>query len=67
LANKAVRGPGQRAYRFEKYGTRFWAVRDPSNELVAVTVYRRGASEVVKRLSAMEEQTHPEGHCKAGR
>lgn len=35
--------------RIERYG-RFWAVRD-GKALVCVTVYRRGAKEVVRRLS----------------
>jgi hypothetical protein len=29
---------------------RFWAVVDPAGELVCITVYRRGAREVVRRL-----------------
>lgn len=32
--------------------SRWWKVRDPSGELVCLTVYRRGAWEVVRRLSA---------------
>jgi hypothetical protein len=32
--------------------TRWWEVRDPAGELVCLTVYRRGAREVVRRLSA---------------
>lgn len=31
---------------------RFWEVRDPAGELVCVTVYKRGAEEVVWRLHA---------------
>lgn len=34
----------------EKHG-RFWAVRDESGELVCITVYKRGAKEVIRRLS----------------
>jgi hypothetical protein len=35
-----------------KYGhTRFWAVRDASDELICVCVYKRGALEVARRLS----------------
>lgn len=30
--------------------TRWWEVRDPAGELVCLTVYRRGAREVVRRL-----------------
>lgn len=29
---------------------RFWEVLDPAGELVCLTVYRRGAREVVRRL-----------------
>ena len=31
--------------------TRWWEVRDPTGELVCLTVYRRGAREVVRRLT----------------
>ncbi|HEU4560084.1 MAG TPA: hypothetical protein VFS20_19695 [Longimicrobium sp.] len=31
---------------------RWWEVRDPDNELVCLTVYRKGAREVVRRLAA---------------
>jgi hypothetical protein len=31
--------------------TRWWEVRDAAGELVCLTVYRRGAREVVRRLS----------------
>jgi len=40
-------------YTLDKYGsTRYWAVYDPSDELVCVTVYKRGAREVADRLNA---------------
>jgi hypothetical protein len=29
---------------------RFWKVRAPSGELVCLTVYKRGAKEVIRRL-----------------
>jgi hypothetical protein len=29
---------------------RFWEVRAPSGELVCLTVYKRGAKEVIRRL-----------------
>lgn len=32
--------------------TRWWEVLDPAGELVCLTVYRRGAHEVVRRLVA---------------
>jgi len=31
--------------------SRWWEVRDPDNELVCLTVYQKGAREVVRRLS----------------
>lgn len=39
-------------YRFDKYGMRNWAVYDSNEEMVCVTVYRKGAEEVIRRLSA---------------
>jgi hypothetical protein len=32
--------------------SRWWEVRDPDDELVCLTVYRKGAREVVRRLAA---------------
>ncbi|HEX8319395.1 hypothetical protein [Longimicrobium sp.] len=32
--------------------SRWWEVRDPDNELVCLTVYRKGAREVVRRLAS---------------
>ncbi len=32
--------------------SRWWEVRDPEGELVCLTVYRKGAREVVRRLAA---------------
>jgi hypothetical protein len=32
--------------------SRWWEVRDPDHELVCLTVYRKGAREVVRRLAA---------------
>jgi hypothetical protein len=41
----------QPGYQVAKYGkSRFWAVVDAAGELVCVTVYKRGAEEVVRRL-----------------
>ncbi len=41
------------AYTISKQkDTRWWEVRDPGNELVCLTVYRKGAREVVRRLAA---------------
>jgi hypothetical protein len=39
---------------FEKYG-RFWAVYDGADLLVCVAVYRKGAREVVRRLTPPAE------------
>jgi hypothetical protein len=38
-------------YTIERW-RRYWAVRDPKGALVCLTVYRRGAEEVIRRLSA---------------
>ena len=40
---------------FERYGGRHWAVYDGDNSLVAVTVYKKGAVEVVRRLKLLNE------------
>lgn len=43
----------QAAYKVVKREKdRWWEVRDPQDELVCVTVYKRGAMEVVRRLAA---------------
>lgn len=44
----------QDQYRIEHYGSRFFAVYD-KEQLVAVTVYRKGANEVVRRLQNTEQ------------
>jgi hypothetical protein len=36
----------------KRKNSRWWEVLDPSGELVCLTVYRRGAREVVRRLTA---------------
>ncbi len=36
-----------------RHGQRFWAVRDGNDRLVCVTVYKKGAQEVVRRLSSV--------------
>jgi hypothetical protein len=42
----------QAGYRIQKYGkSRFWAVIDAAEEPVCITVYKRGALEVVRRLA----------------
>jgi hypothetical protein len=41
------------AYKIVKQTkSRWWEVRDPEDELVCLTVYRKGAREVVRRLAA---------------
>ncbi len=39
--------------RIEKYGSKYWAVYDDEDELVCLTVYKKGACEVVKRLNTI--------------
>ncbi|HYR08887.1 MAG TPA: hypothetical protein VEQ60_13995 [Longimicrobium sp.] len=41
----------QPGYAIEKYG-RNWMVIDPAGQLVCITVYKKGALEVVRRLAA---------------
>ena len=36
-------------YKVRRFG-RHWEVRDPIGDVVCLTVYRRGAAEVVRRL-----------------
>ncbi len=39
--------------RIEKYGnTRFWAVLDETGALVCLCVYKKGALEVLRRLTS---------------
>lgn len=50
---KSEPGPQQSGYTIKKRdGYRDWMVIDPQGELVCLTVYRRGAREVVRRLTA---------------
>lgn len=32
--------------------SRYWEVRDPQDDLVCITVYKKGAAEAVRRLAA---------------
>jgi len=43
-----------RLYSVGRYGARHWAVYDTEDELVCVTVYRKGAYEVAHRLAGAE-------------
>ena len=41
--------------RIERYkGSRFWALYDEAGTLVVVTVYKRGAAEVERRLTGSQ-------------
>jgi hypothetical protein len=43
-------------FRVEKReDTRWWKVLDPAGELVCLTVFRRGAREVARRLNEAEK------------
>ncbi len=37
----------------ERYKDRYWALREPDGTLIVVTVYKKGAEEVKRRLSAL--------------
>jgi hypothetical protein len=44
--------------RIERYGnTRYWAVYASDGALICITVYRKGAAEVVRRLQQALEAT----------
>jgi hypothetical protein len=44
--------------RIERYGnTRYWAVYASDGALICITVYRKGAAEVVRRLQQALEMT----------
>lgn len=44
--------------KIERYkGGRFWAVYDEEGELVCITVYKKGAQEVTRRLQGTEESS----------
>ena len=49
-ASVAAAKPGYTIIKQAK--SRWWEVRDPDNDLVCLTVYRKGAREVVRRLAA---------------
>lgn len=57
MAMKGQRGIGRgasisehAAYTIQRRN-RHWEVRDPTGELVCLTVYKRGANEVVRRIA----------------
>lgn len=35
----------------KKHGDKYWAVYDKENELICITVYKKGAEEVIRRLA----------------
>ena len=49
-------------FQVRRYG-RHWEVRDAAGELVCLTVYRRGAAEVIRRLKLTVEHTEVRGRC----
>ena len=51
LANIGPTPAAPARHHFEKRG-RFWSVVDPVGTLVCVTVYKRGAQEVIRRLDS---------------
>jgi hypothetical protein len=52
-AGPAAGEPPQPSYRIERRpGRTDWQVFDPAGDLVCLTVYKRGAEEVVRRLTA---------------
>ena len=49
--------------RIERYkGSRFWALYDAAGTLVVVTVYKRGAAEVQRRLTGSQPVHRRKGH-----
>lgn len=50
-ANEATTVAGLTLYQITRRG-RFWEVRDATGDLVCLTAYKKGAKEVVRRLSA---------------
>lgn len=43
----------------DRWPPRYWAVYDDDGELVCVTVYKKGAKEVVRRLTALIQLIAP--------
>ena len=54
--NELQPAPPARRYRIERYRrSRYWALYE-GKELMALTVYKRGAKEVLTRLQARDQQ-----------
>jgi len=51
-------------FEVRRYG-RHWEVRDATGELVCLTVYRRGAAEVIRRLRLSQESVDPSSSTQA--
>jgi len=49
-----------RKLKIQKYGSRNWSVYDNSGNLICVTVYKKGAVEVAKRLSDAGADNYPQ-------
>lgn len=45
-----------------KYGDRYWAVYDGEDNLICVTVYKKGALEVLRRLSDGKPEPDSKDH-----
>ena len=45
---------GGHTMTIKRYGGRYWAVYDASNTLVCICLYKKGAQEVVRRLTSQE-------------
>ena len=41
--------------KVEKYDNRHWALREDNDTLVCVTVYKKGAEEVLRRFTKLEK------------
>jgi len=52
-------GEAPRAYTIQRKD-RFYEVRDPTGELVCMTVYKCGAEEVIRRLTEKGEEQEQE-------
>jgi hypothetical protein len=46
---------GDEVMTIKRYGGRYWAVYDASGTLVCVCLYKKGAQEVVRRLTSQEQ------------
>jgi hypothetical protein len=45
---------------YRKYKRRFWVVLDADESIVVVCVYKKGAKEVVRRLTSLRKPTESE-------